>query len=176
MTARRAVLLALGAAMALQQVWAAPADAAPAGAVPLGQPLGEAYMQGLGGPTRKLSDFRGKPLLINVWASWCGPCLHEMDSLQRLHQRFGGRQLQLIGISTDDYRDKALGFVRKTGISFPNFIDNGLFLERLLGADRLPLTVLVDAEGRVLSRTYGARAWDSAEQVAFIARTLKVRL
>lgn len=134
-------------------------------------------MQGLSGATQRLSEFRGKPLIINVWASWCGPCLQEMGSLERLHRTFGGKQFHVIGISTDDYWTNAKGFLQKTKISFPNFIDNKPFpLEAMLGADRLPLTVLVDAQGRVVSKVYGAQPWDSPEAVAMIARTLKLKL
>ncbi len=75
--------------------------------------LREAAMQGLSGPSRKLSEFRGKPLIINVWASWCGPCRSEMGSLERLFWRYEGRKFAMIGISTDDYRDKAEGLPAK---------------------------------------------------------------
>ena len=57
------------------------------GEVEIGSTLREATMQGLNGPARKLSEFRGKPLIINVWASWCGPCQQEMGSLERLAWR-----------------------------------------------------------------------------------------
>ena len=60
---------------------------------------------------------KGKPLIINVWASWCGPCRAEMGSLDRIAKRHNGRQFHIIGISTDDYADKAQRFVTGTGIS-----------------------------------------------------------
>ncbi|MCF8168039.1 MAG: TlpA family protein disulfide reductase [Rhodoferax sp.] len=146
------------------------------GEVPIGGVLRQAPMQGLSGTNQNLSDFRGKPLVINVWASWCGPCVQEMGSLERLHQAYGGKQFNVIGISTDDYWTNAKGFLQKTRISFRNFIDNRLFLEHMLGADRLPLTLLVDAKGRVLAKVYGAQAWDSPQSVAMIAQTFKVKL
>lgn len=146
------------------------------GEVEIGAVLREAKMQGLSGPSRNLSEFRGKPLIINVWASWCGPCQQEMGSLERLHRRFGGKQFNVIGISTDDYQDAATMFVRKTGVTFSSFIDSKLMLENMLGADRLPLTLLVDAQGRVLSKTYGAREWDSPEAIQFIGRTFRIKM
>ena len=146
------------------------------GEVEIGRTLRDAPMQGLSGPSRLLSDFRGKPLIINVWASWCGPCREEMGSLDRLSRRDGGKHFTLIGISTDDYPEAARVFLKKAGTRFSQFIDTRLLLENMLGADRLPLTLLVDAQGRVLAKYYGAKEWDSAEAVDLIARTLGVRM
>jgi thiol-disulfide isomerase/thioredoxin len=154
----------------------APLAHATPGEVAIGATLREAPMQGLSGNSRLLSDFRGKPLIINVWASWCAPCREEMGSLDRLARRDGGRQFAVIGISTDDYPDAARAFLKKAGTSFAHFIDSRLLLENMLGADRLPLTLLVDAQGRVLARFYGAKEWDSPEALALIARTLRVKL
>jgi thiol-disulfide isomerase/thioredoxin len=146
------------------------------GEVEVGAVLREAQMQGLAGPSRKLSDFRGKPLLVNVWASWCGPCRKEMGSLERLFWRFGGQQFQLIGISTDDDVAAAKDALRASKVSFPNFIDRQLLLENMLGADHIPLTLVIDAQGKVLAKFYGAKEWDSAESLGAIAKLLKVRL
>ena len=159
-------------------VWlgiAAPAFAATPGEVPVGGILRDAPMRGLAGPSQMLSDYRGKPLIINVWASWCGPCRAEMGSLQRLSQRYG-RQFSVIGISTDDYVDRAELFLKTSNTSFRNFIDSKLLLEHMLGAERLPLTLLVDAEGRVLAKYYGAKEWDSPEAIGLIGKTFRVKL
>lgn len=160
-------------------VWLAwivsPAFAATPGEVEIGQVLREAPMQGLLGPSRLMSDFRGKPLIINVWASWCGPCQQEMGSLQTLAQRHG-KQFNVIGVSTDDYQDRAELFLKKTSTTFPNFIDTRLMLEHMLGADRLPLTLLVDAQGRVLAKYYGSKPWDSPEAAAIIGKAFRVKL
>jgi len=153
-----------------------PTQAKTPGEVEVDSVLREAHMQGLRVPNMKLSAFRGKPLLINVWASWCGPCRLEMASVERLAQRYGGRQFNVIGISTDDYIDRATLFLTQNAVTFPNFIDNHLFLENMLGADHLPLTLLIDAKGRVLARFYGARDWDSPQAVALIAKTMRIRL
>ena len=146
------------------------------GEVEIGSTLREATMQGLSGPSRKLSEFRGKPLIINVWASWCGPCRQEMPSLERLAQRKGAKQFAMIGISTDDYPERAQGFLKTYKTSFSHFIDSKLELENMLGADRLPLTLLVDAQGRVLAKVYGAADWDSPETVKAIAKAFRIPL
>ena len=71
-----------------------------------------------------------------------------MGSLEKLSQRYGGKQFNLIGVSTDDYVDRAELFLKRTGTTFDNYIDQKLFLEHMLGAERLPLTLLVDAQGQ----------------------------
>lgn len=146
------------------------------GEVPVGGTLRESSMQGLSGPSQKLSEFRGKPMIINVWASWCGPCLQEMGSLERLSRRRGANQFVMVGISTDDYRDKALRFLATNKTSFRHFIDRQLELENMLGADRLPLTLLVDAKGKVLAKYYGAAEWDSLEKVQAIEKAFQIKL
>lgn len=153
-----------------------PAFAKTPGEVEVGGTLREATMLGLSGPSKKLSDFRGKPLIINVWASWCGPCRQEMGSLESLSRRYGGSQFSVIGISTDDYPDAARGFLQKAKTTFSHFIDTQLLLENMLGADRLPLTLLVDAQGRILSKHYGIREWDSPDSVAMIGKSFRIKM
>ena len=156
-----------------------PALAAPppkARLVPEGDAIPDQPLYGLFHDYRKLSDFKGKPLVINVWASWCGPCRAEMGSLDRLAKRHNGRQFHIIGISTDDYPEKAADYLVRTRVSFDNYIDRELLWETMLGAERIPLTVLVDAKGRVVKRVYGAKAWDSPEMIALIEKTLGVKL
>lgn len=152
-----------------------PAGAATPGEVEIGSVLRDLPLQGLNGPARRVSDFRGKPLLINVWASWCGPCRMEMGSLDRLAKRYGGKHFTVIGISTDDYPESARGFLQKSGTSFPNFVDSKPWpLENMLGANRLPLTVLVDANGKVLAKYYGAQEWDSRQAIETIGKLFKI--
>jgi thiol-disulfide isomerase/thioredoxin len=144
------------------------ASADTAGEVGVGQTLPGVVMTGLNGPSRNLADFRGKPLLINVWASWCGPCRAEMASLERLAWRDDAGYFNVIGISTDDYTERAQEALAKSNATISHFIDHDLVLENLLGASRLPLTVLVDADGRVVQKVYGAREWDSAAALLVI--------
>lgn len=139
----------------------------------VGHVLPNAALRGLNGPVRNLSDFRGRPLIINVWASWCGPCRAEMASLERLAWRTDRRDYAIIGISTDDDPQQALGWLKHNNATISHFIDTRLEMEHVLGASRLPLTVLVDAEGRVLERVYGAREWDSPEALKLIDHTFR---
>ena len=142
---------------------AASAAFADAEEVPIGGILREAALQGLNGPSQNLGAFHGRPLIINVWASWCGPCREEMASLERLAWRNREQSFVIIGISTDDYADQAKGLLKNANATISQFIDTGLQMEKMLGASRLPLTVLVDADGRVLEKVYGAKQWDGAD-------------
>ena len=108
------------------------------GEVDVGSVLREAPLYGFAGDYRKLSELRGRPLIINVWASWCGPCRAEMGSLERLSRRFGGKQFNIIGISTDDDANAAAAFLRQSKITFDNYLDRNLVLENMLGADSIP--------------------------------------
>ena len=157
-------------------LWALPiASAGTPGEVEVGGVLREATMQGLNGPARKLSEYRGKPLLINVWASWCGPCRDEMKSLERLAWLHWTGNFNIIGISTDDFPDQAQAFLKITNATISQFIDSHLVMENMLGASQLPLTVFVDSNGRVLRKIYGARQWDSPEALKIIGEAFAIR-
>src|SRR6266403_245830 len=125
---------------------------------------------------RKLSEFRGKPLIINMWASWCGPCRAEMASLERLAWLDPAGQFTVIGISTDDYPEQAMTLLRKSNATISQFIDSKLQMENMLGATRLPLTVLIDANGRVLDKIYGAKSWDDPESLRLIGKMFRIRV
>jgi thiol-disulfide isomerase/thioredoxin len=133
-------------------------------------------MYSISGPPRMLSTFRGKPLIINVWASWCGPCRQEMSSLQRLSQIDTRKQFRVIGISTDDDAIAASEYVVKSKLTFENFVDDRLLMENMLGANTIPLTLLVDANGRVLAKIRGSRDWASPAAIALVEKTLQIRL
>ena len=155
---------------------AATARAGTPGEVGVGGYLREATLHGFSGNSKKFSDYRGKPLIINVWASWCGPCRAEMGSLDRLARRYGGKQFNVIGISTDDDGSAAAAFISKSKISFTNYLDSKVQLENMLGANTIPLTILVDEKGRVLEKVRGSQQWDSPEIVAVIAEIFQLRM
>jgi thiol-disulfide isomerase/thioredoxin len=90
--------------------------------------LPDAALHGLNGRSRHLQDFHGKPLLINVWASWCGPCKQEMASLERLAWNEIAQHINIIGISTDDYRQQAQRWLSQSHSTISHFIDERLRL------------------------------------------------
>ena len=166
-SARRRAVLALAGAGALLLAGTAGASQ---DEVPIGGLLRDAPLQGLNGPSRRLSQYRGRPLLINMWASWCGPCIEEMASIERLAWMDGRPPFAMIGISTDDYPGPARAYLRRSNATISHFIDHAQELENMLGAAKIPLTVLVGPGGRVLDKVYGAREWDGPESLQLIAQ------
>ena len=170
----RALERSLLAALAGAALWLAPiiASAAPPATepVPIGRALPNVTLSGLNGADRPLSSFRGRRLIINVWASWCGPCRAEAASLERFAWSSAGARYTVIGVSTDDYRDAAQRWLKQSNATLSHFIDRELQLENLLGASRIPLTVLVDEQRRVVARVQGAREWDTAPLRELIER------
>jgi thiol-disulfide isomerase/thioredoxin len=141
--------------------------------VPVGQVVPDFKMSGLNGPPRSLSSFRGRPLIINVWASWCSPCRKEAASLEQLAWSEKGGRYTIVGISTDDDRAAAVAWLKQSNATLSHFIDSAPHwpLEKSLGASSIPLTVFVDPSGRVVGRIRGARDWSSAESIKLIERT-----
>lgn len=177
----QALLLAAGplAALRARPARSATPPGGPAGPdagleVPVGGVLPDVPLRGLNGPSRRLAEYRGRPLLINVWASWCGPCMAEMASLERLAWLDEQMPFSMIGISTDDDAGAALEVLQRSRATLHHYIDERLQMEHLLGARTIPLTVLVDAAGRVVDRVHGARDWDSTESLARIARGFRL--
>lgn len=150
---------------------------APPAMVEVGQVLPNMLMTGLNGPHRPLASFRGRPLVINVWASWCSPCRKEAASLERLAWSEAGSRFTVIGISTDDDPNAARKWLGESNATLSHYIDRPPRwpLENLLGASSIPVTVLVDAEGRVVARYRGARDWSTPESVKLIERAFTAR-
>jgi hypothetical protein len=99
-----------------------------------------------------------------------------MASLERLAWQEHAVPFSVIGISTDDYSDNAKRWLKGTNATISHFIDSKLLLEHMLGASRLPLTVLVDANGKIVDKLYGARQWDGPEAKALIGNAFRKRV
>jgi thiol-disulfide isomerase/thioredoxin len=116
----------------------------------------------LAGNTVSLSDFAGRLVLINFWATWCEPCLREMPSLERMQSRLGD-QITVVAISEDRGGSKTVEpFINKLGLkSFKTYLDPKSDAGRAFKVAGLPTSFLIDREGRVLGRIEGAAEWDS---------------
>ncbi|MBV8131921.1 MAG: TlpA family protein disulfide reductase [Alphaproteobacteria bacterium] len=116
----------------------------------------------LAGNTVSLSEFTGKIVLVNLWATWCEPCLREMPSLERVQSRLGDK-IAILAISEDHGGGKTVGaFVDKLGLrSVKIYLDPKSAVERAFKVQGLPTSFLIDREGRVLGRVEGAAEWDA---------------
>ena len=106
-----------------------------------------------------LDEWRGKVVLVNFWASWCGPCREEMPLLDRTQQRLAGKGLQIVGVASDSAA-ATRAFLGKTPVRYPILIDDpdkGEDLSALFGNDRdvLPYSVLIGRDGRIVARRAG---------------------
>jgi thiol-disulfide isomerase/thioredoxin len=134
-----------------------------------GKPAPAAEFQDPQGRSVSLSDFRGKPLLVNLWATWCAPCVTELPTLDALAAREDGR-LQVLAISQDgDDRAKVESFLAEHKLSaLEAYMDPKLALMPELGVEILPTTILYDSEGRELWRMAGVADWGDAGSAALI--------
>jgi thiol-disulfide isomerase/thioredoxin len=114
------------------------------------------------GAPASLADFRGKPVLVNLWATWCAPCVAEMPTLDRLAAREGDR-LHVLTVSQDlDGREKVETFFAKQGYrNLETWLDPHMALMTELGADTLPTTIFYDSKGREQWRVVGMEDWES---------------
>jgi thiol-disulfide isomerase/thioredoxin len=122
------------------------------------------------GRDRNLAEWRGKVVLINLWATWCAPCKHEMPSLDRLQAKLGGADFAVLPISLDRTGpEKPRQFLTSNGLkNLDLYLDRGSTLMQTLRVPGLPLSVLVDRQGREIARLAGAAEWDSPEAGAMI--------
>ena len=106
-----------------------------------------------------LSDFRGKVVLLNFWATWCGPCREEMPAMDKLYREFKGRGFEIVAVNVKDKREDALKFLKELKISFPVGLDPAGEVGLLYGAWGMPSTYLIDRKGIVLARMWGGTDW-----------------
>jgi cytochrome c biogenesis protein CcmG/thiol:disulfide interchange protein DsbE len=105
--------------------------------------------------TGSLADHEGKVVVLNVWASWCPPCVSEMPLLQKTHEAIESRGGLVLGIDTQDAQEDALEFLREKKIDFPSLRDRDREYGRELGVSGYPETFLIDREGRIAALRRG---------------------
>ena len=129
-------------------------------------------LQDLSEETRSLSDFRGKVVFLNFWATWCGPCRFEMPSMERLYQRFKDAGLEIVAVNLQEDRSSVQRFVDEYDLSFTVLLDTTGRVGATYGARSIPTTYIVDREGFVLAGTIGTREWDTEDYFRFFERLL----
>ena len=124
------------------------------------------------GREQRLADLRGHVVVLNFWATWCPPCVAEMPSLERIHQRFSGRGLVVLGVSVDADKAEYENFLRTYKITFPNYRDPGKSIATRYGTFMYPETYIIDRQGRLVRKIIGPLEWDDPQVVEFLTRVL----
>ena len=101
------------------------------------------------GRNLRLQEQRGRVVMINFWATWCGPCRQEMPHLSRLHDKYKGAGFVLLGVNIDDDPANAAALAAKLGVSFPVLYDTDKRVSKLYDLSTMPSTVLIDRDGKV---------------------------
>jgi thiol-disulfide isomerase/thioredoxin len=138
------------------------------------QPAPETAFTDIDGKLAGVADFRGTPVVVNLWATWCQPCLKEMPSLDRLQSALGGK-LVVAAVSEDSAGAKRVApFVAGMGLSnLKIYLDPKSDLGHAFHVRGLPTSIVIDARGRVVGRVEGAAEWDSAAMLAVLKPLLE---
>jgi thiol-disulfide isomerase/thioredoxin len=182
MSALPRFLVSFGTAAIVLLLTLSPAPAAEDGKMRIGefipltppQPAPEVSFTDADGNPATFADFKGRPILVNLWATWCEPCLREMPSLDRLRAKFDDK-LTVLAISEDRGGGKIVNpFVAKLELGkLKIYLDPKSDVGRAFGVRGLPTSIVIDAEGRVVGRVEGAAEWDSAKMLGVIEPLLK---
>lgn len=141
----------------------------------LKQPLAapDFELQGEDGKTYKLSDYRGKVVVMNFWASWCPPCRYEMPSLERLWQKVKDKGVVVLGINVGESADAIFEFTGSYAMSFPIPMDiEGKVIKKYSVAG-LPATYIISPDGLITHRAVGSREWDDKSVVEMLLKMQK---
>ena len=134
----------------------------------------EIHFQDKNGRPLTLAEFKGKVVLLNIWATWCAPCREEMPTLDRLQAELGGADFEVVALSIDRGGvDAITKFFAEVGVQhLAIYLDSTTEASSALGAVGLPTSLLIDRDGTEIGRLIGPAKWDSPEMVEFIRSRL----
>jgi peroxiredoxin len=144
---KRMRIALLGVLLAAMPVFFAASSLASSGLA--GQPAPDFVLKSATGTNLRLSEYRGNVVMINFWATWCGPCRQEMPLLNDLYSRYGRVGFSLLGVNIDDDSRRAMDMAEELGVTFPVLFDERKEVSRLYQVEAMPVTVLVDRTGKV---------------------------
>ena len=125
------------------------AAVAPVNAASGATPAPNFTLKSITGKNMKLSEMTGNVVLINFWASWCGPCREEMPLLNALHKKYEPLGFTVLGVNVEEHTDKARGFLNDFPVDFPVLLDNKNQVSQLYNVVAMPTTVVVDRDGNM---------------------------
>lgn len=132
----------------------------------VGDPMRGFEAQNLDGTIFRFTEqFQGRPVLLNLWATWCGPCRAEIPELQRLHEEHSGSGFAVLGVSVDDpgARDEIRAFLEQRNVTYPNVHDPEGKVAEMFNAFAIPTSALVDRSGRIVWKKVGIIRFDDPE-------------
>jgi peroxiredoxin len=179
-SAARQWIVALGTSAVLGGGWfvMSARSAATGAVISAGSPAPEFRAATLDEPPRirTLADYRGRVVLLNLWATWCGPCEVEMPSIESLHRDFAPRGLEVVAVAVDDpgFEDRVRQFVARHGLTFEVLSEGTGTIERIYQTRGIPATYLIGRDGIIRKRIAGASDWNSAANRALVAQLLGV--
>jgi peroxiredoxin len=126
--------------------------------------------------TKTIADYEGDVVLLNIWATWCGPCRVEMPSMQALHEAYGPRGLKIVAVSIDDpgSEEKIHRFAREYGLTFEILHDPTGAIQKSYQTTGVPETFVIGRDGVIRKKVIGAVDWHSAPNRALVANLLGV--
>jgi peroxiredoxin len=127
----------------------------------------------LSGNGLALSDYGGKVILINFWATWCIPCRAEMPSLEDLYSRYGGNDFEILAISGGEGEKVVHPFIDNLKLSFPILLDKDFQVHNKYQVSAIPSSYLIDRKGIITHRFFGALDWNSDQSRELIAKLMK---
>lgn len=143
-------------------------------------PAGEAGMVGkyfklttLDGNTLNFESLKGKVVFLNIWATWCPPCVAEMSNIQRLYDKVGSEKIAFVMLSVDNKgADKVQKFIQKKGFTFPVYMPASQLPEEF-SSDAIPTTFIISPEGKIVARQEGMAEYDTKEMREFLLGMVK---
>jgi len=140
----------------------------------VGDPAPNFILRGLDGKMVSLSDHRGHVVLVNIWATWCPPCVDEMPSMEKLYQELKGENFEILAISIDALGEKAVApFMKKYNLSFPALMDPDGTVKTLFQTTGVPESFIINQEGILIEKVIGPKDWATPPVVSFFRDLLQ---
>jgi len=125
---------------------------------------------GLDGKMVRLSDYKGKVVLVNIWATWCPPCVDEMPSMEKLYQKLKGENFEILAVSIDEPGLKAVApFMKKSNLTFPALIDSEGTIKAVYGITGVPESYIIDQQGILIKKIVGPVDWATPKIFRFFS-------
>ena len=120
-------------------------------------------LKSLDNKPHQLTDYRGKVLVLNFWATWCAPCIEEMPSFETLAKRLAGEPFALVTVNFGEKPERIKPFLKKIGVDVPVLLDSDMSVSRAWVKRGLPTTFIIDADQNIRYQVLGELAWDAPE-------------